>query len=89
MRKINQIKVRRGLRLIESTPLERDKEQIPLQKVAAKVQIQGGIAKIALTHAYKNTSHQTIETRFTFPVDAEMAGPHSLSILRKGNSKPR
>ena len=49
------------------------KYEIPLQKVAAKVQIYGGIAKIALIHEYKNTSKDTIETKFTFAVDPEMA----------------
>ena len=41
--------------------------------MAAKVQIYGGIAKIALTHEYKNATKDTLETKFTFAVDPEMA----------------
>ena len=41
--------------------------------MSAKVQIYGGIAKIALTHQYKNTGKDILKTRFTFPVDPDMA----------------
>lgn len=49
------------------------KSAIPLKKVNAKVQIYGGVAKLDLEHEYTNTSKDVLETKFTFPVDPDMA----------------
>ena len=71
-RRVKELRIEnRGAHLIEQAGGQI--KEIPLQKVAAKVQIYEGIAKIALTHQYKNATNQTIETKFTFPIDPEIA----------------